>query len=209
MNSQIYENGDEPENKKIDSDFEARLDEFDRVMRQTAERQRALAEPVHKSVVATPTAMHHKITLGAVVVAAGFQAADADALAGLLSSPASRLPNALAAAGTLSYAGKTAGQALADILDRNASEFEARGLYAAWERRLGLYAEDRAEWLKRDMEFRLEGTWRALEMTADQRWLVRVTCRVLRLPMPGHLLRGQAADWLEAHGANLNYENFL
>ena len=208
MNSQIYENGDEPEKKKTDSDFEARLDEFDRVMRQTAERQRALAEPVHKTVVAAPTAMHHKITLGAVMVAAGFQAADADALAGLLSSPASRLHNALAA-GTLSYAGKTAGQALADILDRSARELEARGLYAAWERRFTLYAEDRAEWLKRDMEFRLEGTWRSLEMTADQRWLVRLTCRVLRLPMPGHLLRGQAADWLEAQGANLNYENFL
>ena len=106
MNSQIYENGDEPEKKKTDSDFEARLDEFDRVMRQTAERQRALAEPIHKTVVAAPTAMHHKITLGAVMVAAGFQAADADALAGLLSSPASRLHNALAA-GTLNTTTKS------------------------------------------------------------------------------------------------------
>ncbi|MCH2487690.1 MAG: hypothetical protein MK010_08115, partial [Erythrobacter sp.] len=202
MNSQIYENDDEPEKKKTDSDFEARLDEFDRVMRQTAERQRSLAEPVHKTVVATPTAMHHKITLGAVMVAAGFQATDADAFVGLLSSQASRLHSALAA-GTISYAGKTAGQALADLLDRKASEFEARGIYVTWQRRFSLYAEDRAEWLKRDMEFCLEGAWRALEMTADQRWLVRVTCRVLRLPMPGHLLRGQAADWLETHGANL------
>lgn len=108
MNSQIYENGDEPKDEKMASDFDARLDQFDRVIRQTAERQRALAEPVHKTVVATPTAMHHKIALGAVMVAAGFQAADADALAGLLGSPASRLHNALAA-GALNHAGKTGG----------------------------------------------------------------------------------------------------
>ena len=208
MSSQICENGEEPKDEKMASDFDARLDRFDRVIRQTAERQRALAEPVHKTVVATPTAMHHKIVLGAVMVTAGFQAADADALAGLLGSPASTLHNALAA-GALNHAGKTGGQALADVLDRYAREFEARGLYSAWERRFSLYAEDRDEWLKRDLEFRREGAWRGLEMTAGQRWLVRVTCRVLRLPMPGHLLRGQASDWLEAHGANLNYEDFL
>lgn len=208
MSSQKHENGDEPKDEKVASVFDARLDEFDRVIRQTSERQRALTEPVHKTVVATPTAMHHKIALGAVIVAAGFQAADADALAGLLGSPASRLHNALAA-GALDHASKTAGQALADVLDRDAREFEARGLYAAWERRFSLYADDCTEWRKRDLEFRLQGAWRALEMTAGQRWLVRVTCRVLRLPMPGHLLRGQASDWLAAHGANLNYENFL
>lgn len=208
MNSQICESGDEPGNEKKKSSFNARIAELDRVIRQDAERQRALTEPVHKTVVATPTAMHHKITLGAVMVAAGFQAADADALAGLLGSPAMRLYNSLAV-GVIDFDGKNAGQALADVLDRDARELEARGLYAGWERRFSLYAEDRAEWLNRDLEFRLEGAWRALEMTASQRWLVRVTCRVLQLPMPGHLLRGQAADWLEAHGANLNYENFL
>lgn len=206
MKSQICDSGEEPENPK--TALEARLAELDAFSRENAVRQRALAEPVHKTVVATPTSMHHKITLGAVMVAAGFQAADADALAGLLGSSVSRLQDGLADRNP-SQTDKTAGQALADLLDVNVQEFEAKGLYAAWDRRFQLYAEDRAEWLKRDREFRLEGAWRSAEMTAGQRWLVRVTCRVLRMPMPGHLLRGQAADWLEAHGANLNYGDFL
>lgn len=208
MSSQICDFGDEPETPKGATAINEWRAELEQRSHDIAARQRALSEPVHKVVVATPSAMHHKIALGAVMVAAGFQAADADALAGLLHSPVARLRDGLA-----SLAGddldRPAGQALAELIDTSARELEARGLYASWERRLQLYAEDRAEWLKRDLEFRLEGSWRQAPMTSGQRWLIRVTCRVLRLPMPGHILRGQAADWLESHGANLNYGDFV
>ena len=46
-------------------------------------------------------------------------------------------------------------------------------------------------------------------MTRDQRWLIRVTCRLRCIDVPGHLSRGHAADWLEAHGANMNYREFV
>lgn len=208
MNSQICDFGDEPKIPDDATALDERKAELEQRSRDSAARQRALSEPVHKVVVATPSAMHHKIALGAVMVAAGFQAADADALAGLLGSPVPRLRDGLASLASDDL-DRTAGQALAQLLDINARELEAKGLYASWERRLRLYADDRAEWLKRDLEFRLEGSWRQAPMTSGQRWLIRVTCRVLQLPMPGHLLRGQAADWLESHGANLNYGDFV
>lgn len=207
MNSQICDFGDEPKKSKDFAAFDERKAELEQRSHDIAARQRALSEPVHKVVVATPSAMHHKIALGAVMVAAGFQAADADALAGLLRSPVARLRDGLASSASDDL-DRTAAQALADLLDVSARELEAKGLYASWERRFRQYSEDRAEWLKRDLEFRLEGSWRQAPMTSGQRWLIRVTCRVLRLPMPGHLLRGQAADWLECHGANLNYGDF-
>ncbi|WP_379923307.1 hypothetical protein [Erythrobacter sp. R86502] len=208
MNSQICDFGDEPKKSKDAAAFDEWKAELEQHSHDIAARQRALSEPVHKVVVATPSAMHHKNALGAVMVAAGFQAADADALAGLLQSPVARLRDGLASS-AIDDLDRTAAQALADLLDVSARELEAKGLYASWERRFRLYSEDRAEWLKRDLEFRLEGSWRQAPMTSGQRWLIRVTCRVLRLPMPGHLLRGQAADWLECHGANLNYGDFV
>ena len=60
---------------------------------------------------------------------------------------------------------------------------------------------------ERDEEFELKGAWRDVATTVDQRWVIRVTRRVLAIGMPGHLLRGQAADWLE-NMRHLNYGEF-
>jgi hypothetical protein len=81
-------------------------------------------------------------------------------------------------------------------------------VFETWQRRLATYVEDRAEWLARDEEYRLEGAWRHESMTRGQRWLMRVTCRIRRIDLPGHLSRGDAADWLDANGANLSYREF-
>lgn len=208
MNSQIYESGDEP--RKTDTTIASADDRIQQINAQRAaiaKRRRTLMEPTEKLVVANPTSMHHKITLGGVMINAGFQAADADALAGLLdldaAALAARIHEAVAGQGI-----KNAASVIADLLDTDHRELAARGLFLTWRKKLALYLEDRAEWLARDEEFRLHGEWRNAEMTADQRWLIRVTCRILRMAMPGHLLRGQAADWLEAHGANLSFGDF-
>ena len=209
MISQICESGDEPE----DTDdalaaADRRLSEIETRRLAIAERRRALAEPTHKLVVASPSGMHHKITLGAVIVNAGFQASDADALAGLLSADPADFAERFQST-VIERPYETIGQVIADILDINQRQLAARGHFLAWQKRMAVYLADRAEWLARDKDFRLNGEWRTREMTADQRWLVRATCRVLKIGLPGHLLRGEAADWLEAHGANLNYGEFM
>lgn len=208
MNSQICDLGPVDDADLAIANADRTLADIERQRREIAKRTRALAEPTHKVVVATPTAAHHKFTLGGVMVAAGFQAADADGLAGLLDLGAADFAQRVVAAAASSD-DLRASEVLAHLIDIDARALAGRGAYAAWERRLATYRADRAEWLARDEELRLEGAWRELIMTADQRWLIRVTCRVLRIAMPGNLLRGQAADWLENKGANLNYRDFV
>ena len=209
MNSQIYDSGESvggTENVLAQAD--ARIMQLQQMRAELAKRRRALVEPSHKVVVANPTSMHHKITLGAVLVNANFQAVDADALAGLLSIKAAEFAEQFVKASQDAGEAPVA-QIIANLLDTDLRQLAALGLFNEWQRRLSLYLEDRTEWLARDSEFQLSGAWRESEMTADQRWLIRVTCRVLAIGLPGHLLRGQAADWLEGHGANLNYGDFV
>lgn len=209
MNSQIDENADgQPDIDRIleaaDADI-ARLDE-DRAA--ITERRRALIAPRYKTVVAEPSEVHNKIALGGVVVNYGLSAIDADALAGLLAFWAdqvwSDMDDLIDTDPSVSF-----GQAIVMMIDRHDRGLSARGLYETWARRLAAYVEDRAEWLARDEEYRLEGAWREKAMTRGQRWLIRVTCRLRRIDVPGHLSRGDAADWLEAHGANMNYREFV
>lgn len=208
MNSQICDSDAEPDEAgSLLTDADQRIAELEQRRATIAGRRRVLAEPTHKIVVANPSSMHHKITLGAVLVNAGFQASDADALAGLLDIEAVHLIDRL---GPLASDRPTssAAELLGHLLFLDQRELTARGLFLTWQKRLALYLEDREEWLARDEELRLNGEWRDRPMSADQRWLIRATCLALRIAMPGHLRRGQAADWLEAHGANLNYGDF-
>lgn len=208
MNSQIYDSGiGTDDTDEILARADVRIAQLKEARARIAEKRRALAEPSHKVVVANPSAMHHKITLGGVLVNAGLQAADANALAGLLSIGAAEFAERFVQASTQNPEALTS-EIISNLLDVDARRLAALGLFAEWQRRLDLYLDDRAEWLERDEEFQLKGAWRDAAMTADQRWLIRVTCRVLAIGMPGHLLRGQAADWLEEHGANLNYGEF-
>ena len=209
MNSQIYDSGDDNGDKKaIFAKADDRVAQLHQMRSEIASRRRALIEPSHKVVVANPSSMHHKITLGGILVNAGFQAADANALAGLLSLSATEFAERFADAAQQADLAPAA-QIIANLLDADVRQLAALGMFSAWRDRLSLYLDDRAEWLNRDEEFQLKGAWREEPMTADQRWLIRVTCRVLAIGMPGHLLRGQAADWLEEHGANLNYGDFI
>lgn len=208
MNSQIYENdGDDEFVEKLWQSTGRILASLKRQEAKLAARRRSLAEPTHKLVVATPTSMHHKITLGAVLVGEAFQASDADALAGLLTIDAADFAERFSEALEQKSNGRVSDM-IAHIIDTDARELSARGLFVEWQRRLALYRQDCAEWFARDDELRHLGEWRNAEMTADQRWLMRVTCRVLNRGLPGHLSRGEAADWLEANGANLNYRDF-
>lgn len=209
MNSQIYENADgQSDIDRVLAKADAGISKLaeDRVA--LAERRRALIAPRHKTVVAEPTEVHNKIALGGVLVNHGLSAIDADALAGLLAFWADQvwgdIDDLIGADPSVSF-----GQAIVMMIDRYDRDLSARGLYETWVRRLAAYDADRAEWLARDAEFRLEGAWRHEGMTRDQRWLIRVTCRLRRIDVPGHLSRGDAADWLEAHGANMNYREFV
>jgi hypothetical protein len=208
MNSQICDSNEEPvEGRGALADADFRLEEIQRQRAAIAERRRALAEPTHKLVTANPSSAYHKFTLGGVLVNAGFQAADADALAGLLGSdPALFIARFQGAASNRPQ--ESAACVIADVLDLGERELAAHGLFLTWQKKLALYLEDRAGWLARDEQLQLHGEWRRDQMTPEQRWLIRATCRVLRIAMPGHLLRGEAADWLEAQGANLNYGDF-
>ncbi len=209
MKSQIHENADGPRDiDKIFEDANARAAKLAQDREANAERRRALIEPAFKTVVANPTDMHHKITLGAVLVNIGLAAIDADALAGLLAATSDQVVAALEEQ-IADDPAITFGNIVIDLIDRRERVLSARGMFETWQRRLAAYAEDRAEWLARDAEYRLGGAWRHEGTTSGQRWLIRVTCRVRHIDMPGHLSRGDAADWLEAHGANLNYREFV
>ena len=146
--------------------------------------------------------------MGGTLVTYALSASDADALAGLLASSADQvwadMDNLIDTDPFVTF-----GEAIVAMIDRHDRDLSARGLYETWKRRLAAYDEDRAEWLARDAEFRLEGAWRHESMTRDQRWLVRVTCRLRSIDVPGHISRGAAADWLEQHGANMSYREFV
>lgn len=209
MDSRIYENADgQPGIDRILAQADAAVARLDEDRAAIAERRRALIAPRYKTVVAEPTDLHNKIALGGVLVHHGLSAIDADALAGLLAFWADQvwfdMDVLIDTDPSVSF-----GQAIVMMIDRHGRDLSARGLYETWLRRLAAYDADRAEWLARDEEFRLEGAWREESMTRDQRWLIRVTCRLRRIDVPGHLSRGDAADWLEAHGANMNYREFV
>jgi hypothetical protein len=209
MDSRIYEDADgQPDIDRVLEKADADLARLDEDRAAIAERRRALVAPRYKTVVAEPTEVHNKIALGGVLVNHGLSAIDADALAGLLAFWAdqvwSDMDELIDTDPSVSF-----GQAIVMMIDRHDRDLSARGLYETWRRRLVAYDADRAEWLARDEEYRVEGAWREERMTRDQRWLIRVTCRLRRIDVPGHLSRGDAADWLEAHGANLNYREFV
>ena len=209
MNSQIYENADgQPDIDRVLDAADTGIARLAEDRAALAERRRALIAPRFKTVVAEPTEVHNKIALGGVLVNIGLSAIDTDALAGLLAFWADQvwgdMDELISADPSVSF-----GQAIVMMIDRYDRDLSARGLYETWARRLAAYDEDRGEWLARDEEYRLEGAWRAEGMTRDQRWLVRVTCRLRRIDLPGNLSRGDAADWLEAQGANMNYREFV
>lgn len=209
MKSQIHETGDGLSAiSDLLDDADAQIARLHQDRAAIAERRRELIEPRYKTVVVEPREVHNKIALGGVLVTQGLSAIDADALAGMLAFNADQVwADMDELIDTDPFV--TFGQAIVLMIDRYERDLSARGLYATWLRRLANYGDDRAEWLGRDAKFRLQGAWREEPMTRDQRWLIRVTCRLRQIDVPGHLARGDAADWLDARGANLNYREFV
>jgi hypothetical protein len=209
MNSEISENADGGDAiDRILADADMRIAQLARDRAAIAERRRALAEPDFKMVAATPTEIHHKITLGGVMIHYGLAAEDADALAGMLAHDAVEVLALCQEAIDEEY-GISFGSILVAAIDLHLRPLAARGQFETWCRRLHAYQADRSDWLERDEQMRLDGAWRELSMTTDQRWLIRATCRSRRIDLPGHLSRGDAAEWLEANGANLSYRDFV
>lgn len=165
--------------------------------------QRSRAEPAKSTSPIAPEAHrnHHLFTLGGSLYADGFRRSDADAFMGLLSLPARE---AIALLQTRASAG-TLAQALHALFGACGPSLVDRGRSVSLGRRWAAYHLELEGWRRVDGETRVSGSWRDKGMSENQRHLVRVTAVLLDLLIPVEMNRGEAADWLERHGANLNY----
>ena len=90
---------------------------------------------------------------------------------------------------------------IAMTVERKKDVLAARAAVMQWTTRKAAYAADRASWKAAKPE---KGNgWRALPMTASQRYLIADTALILEIEVPEGLNRGTASDWLEANGAHV------
>jgi hypothetical protein len=167
-------------------------------------RRRALLSGDAVWVRRDPKDVAGAIALGFVLRGRGLGAADSWRLDGLLGESVGELVARLTAAARQLPDGD-AGAVLVRAIDLAAAELAAKGEYAAWKRRADRYFEEHEAWLAADDEIRTTGRWRDLRMTMGQQDLIRATCALLEIDMPGHLMRGSGHDWLDAARANLRY----
>lgn len=167
-------------------------------------RRRALLSGDAVWVKRDPKDVAGAIALGFVLRGRGLGAADSWRLEGLLSENVDELIARLTAA-ACQLPGADAGAVLVRAIDLAAAELAAKGEYAAWKRRADRYFEEHEAWLATDDELRITGRWRDLRMTMGQQDVIRATCALLEVDLPGHLMRGSAHDWLDAARANLRY----
>lgn len=90
---------------------------------------------------------------------------------------------------------------VATIVLRDEQELENRAAVLQWTRRKAAYDADRASW--KACESDKGDGWRALPMTAPQRFLIADTAAILEIEIPAGMDRGMASDWLDANGANV------
>ncbi len=175
-------------------------------IRHTADalRRRALLSSDAVWVRRDPKDVAGAIALGFVLRGRGLGAADSWRLDGLLGESVGELIARLTAASHQLPNGD-AGAVLVRAIDLAAAELAAKGEYAAWKRRAHRYFDEHNAWLAADNETRTTGSWRDLRMTMAQQDLIRATCALLEIDLPGHLMRGSAHDWLDAARANLRY----
>lgn len=90
---------------------------------------------------------------------------------------------------------------VAMIVERKKDGLVARAAVMQWTKRKAAHEADRASWKAAKPE---KGNgWRALPMTASQRYLIADTALILEIEVPEGLNRGAASDWLEVNGAHL------
>jgi hypothetical protein len=150
-----------------------------------------------------PSRIAQLAVIGAEPFDAGVPAADADAWRGLLScSPA--LLDRLARQAGLHGGGRPLLTMLSELIEAYRDPLTRRGQVALFRRRRDRYLADCARWAATPPSVKL-GPWRSKRMTKGQRYEVIRTCQRLEIEAPCPMTRGQAADWLNANGANLNY----
>lgn len=171
---------------------------------ENALRRRALLTAGATLVKRDPKDVAGAIALGFVLRNRGLVAADSWRLDGLLGESVAELVQRLTDAARQLPDGD-AGAVLVRAIDMAAAELAAKGELQAWRRRADRYFAEHDDWLAADEYMRLNGRWRQLRMTMDQQELIRSTCALLEIDLPGHLLRGSAHDWLDASRANLRY----
>lgn len=204
----------EDERSSIDMRAESLTGQAARVARQAlaawcaemAVQRRLILQGDHTLVKRDPRDMASAIALGFVLVRLGLRAADSWKLEGLLSEGAAEVVERLQLAErSLGVPHATAGEALVRALDLAPNELAAKGEFEAWNRRAKRYFEEHRSWLAQPAETRESGNWRTKKMSREQQELIRQTCALLEIDLPGDLNRGAAHDWLARHQANLLY----
>lgn len=171
-----------------------------------AVQRRLILQDDHTLVKRDPRDVASAIALGFVLVRAGLRAADSWKLEGLMSEGVAEVIERLQTAERcLGVPQASAGQALVRALDLAPHELAAKGEFEAWSRRATRYFDEHRSWLALSPEVRESGKWRTKKMSREQQELVRQTCALLEIDLPGNLNRGAAHDWLARHQANLLY----
>lgn len=148
-----------------------------------------------------PSRLGQLAILGAEVLDAGVPSSDVDAWRGLLSCSPALLDRLARKAG---LGGEPLLAILPGLIAIYRDALTRRGERVLHRRRRDRYQADCASWAAAPDAVK-QGSWRSKRMTRGQRYEVIRTCQRLRIDPPGPITRGDAADWLESHGANLNY----
>lgn len=148
-----------------------------------------------------PSRLNQLAVLGAEVLDAGVPSSDVDAWRGLLSCSPALLDRLARKAG---LGGRPLLTILADLIAIYRDALTRRGQRVLHRRRRDRYLADCASWAATPDAVK-QGSWRSKRMTKGQRYEIIRTCQRLGIDPPGPIKRGDAAVWLESHGANLNY----
>ena len=87
------------------------------------------------------------------------------------------------------------------ITERHEEELNTLSALQNWASRKAAYDADCASWSR--AEAKTGDDWRSKPMTAGQRYHLADTAQILDIEFPEGMTRGDAADWLEANGANV------
>lgn len=148
-----------------------------------------------------PSRLNQLAIVGAEVLDGGVPASDVDAWRGLLSCSPALLDRLARKEG---LGGKPLLAILANLIAVYRDALTRRGQRVLHRRRRDRYLADCASWAATPDSVKL-GSWRTKRMTKGQRYEIIRTCQRLGIDPPGPITRGHAAEWLESHGANLNY----
>lgn len=145
-----------------------------------------------------------KFGLGLPLAEAGLRAEDRHAFAGLWTigfEALADLMSAIAASGQDRLV-----DLLRPLLDAHYDRLAARGRQSTYLRARARYHADCESFAAFDAQDELK-RWRGLPPTSRQGFLAAATARALSLHQPDFFTRGEAADWLRRHGANLRFSS--